>query len=81
MEFRFYEVKTYSCPICLSNLRWVKRSDQDDSMVLWHHEEPLRGTGCRLAGRAFYPPVITMPEIQGAIEHGRFVPEWEKAKS
>lgn len=77
--FRFYEAKVYTCPICGSALRWMRRADRDDSMVLIHESvRPLTLNPCRLAGRTFYPPMAEMPEIKGTINGmGQFVPEWE----
>lgn len=73
-ESRFYAMVVYRCPICQTDLRWVKRADQDDSMVLLHG----RGGPCRLEGRAFYPPVVNMTEIKGAINAlGQFEIDWE----
>jgi len=57
-EWRFYVYQDYRCPECEAILEWRARPDLVDSKMLIH---PVNA--CRRSDRYFYPPVMTLPEI------------------
>jgi hypothetical protein len=58
-EQRFYVLDTYTCPICLNPLKWEKRTDLIDSMILIH-DKPH----CPNSGKKFYVPAKLLTEYR-----------------